>query len=111
VKFKSTTQLIQAQIAKTTIRAPFLKNWFKKYFSRNVCNTYYDNSKLVSSSQVKISFLPENMLRTKITLRPFTIPNNPQSFNRTYAIDEAAHEKRKRHRQLSLYTELVKHPN
>ena len=89
---KAQTQLIQAQIAKTTIRAPFSG----KIGLRNISPGTYVTpttliTKLVSSGQVKISFsIPEKYAseiesNSSIT---FTIPNNPQKFSaKIYAIE------------------------
>lgn len=89
---KAQTQLIQAQIAKTTIRAPFSG----KIGLRNISPGTYVTpttliTKLVSSGQVKISFsIPEKYAseienNASIT---FTIPNNPQKFSaKIYAIE------------------------
>ena len=89
---KAQTQLIQAQIAKTTIRAPFSG----KIGLRNISpGTYVTPTtliiKLVSSSQVKISFsIPEKYaseIENNATIT-FTIPNNPQKFSaKIYAIE------------------------
>ena len=89
---KAQTQLIQAQIAKTTIRAPFSG----KIGLRNISPGTYVTpttiiTKLVSSSQVKISFsIPEKYaseIENNATIL-FTIPNNPQKFTaKIYAIE------------------------
>ena len=89
---KAQTQLIQAQIAKTTIRAPFSG----KIGLRNISPGTYVTpttiiTKLVSSSQVKISFsIPEKYaseIENNATIT-FTIPNNPQKFSaKIYAIE------------------------
>lgn len=89
---KSQTQLIQAQIAKTTIRAPFSG----KIGLRNISPGTYVTpttiiTKLVSSSQVKISFsIPEKYaseIENNVSIL-FTIPNNPQKFSaKIYAIE------------------------
>ena len=84
--------MIQAQIAKTTIRAPFSG----KIGLRNISPGTYVTpttiiTKLVSSSQVKISFsIPEKYaseIENNATIT-FTIPNNPQKFSaKIYAIE------------------------
>lgn len=89
---KAQTQLIQAQIAKTTIRAPFSG----KIGLRNISPGTYVTpttliTKLVSSGQVKISFsIPEKYaseIENNETIT-FTIPNNPQKFTaKIYAIE------------------------
>ena len=89
---KAQTQLIQAQIAKTTIRAPFSG----KIGLRNISPGTYVTpttviTKLVSSSQVKISFsIPEKYaseIENNATIT-FTIPNNTQKFTaKIYAIE------------------------
>ncbi|NHM01396.1 efflux RND transporter periplasmic adaptor subunit [Flavobacterium difficile] len=89
---KAQTQLIQAQIAKTTIRAPFSG----KIGLRNISPGTYVTpttiiTKLVSSNQVKISFsIPEKYaseIESKASIL-FTIPNNPQKFSaKIYAIE------------------------
>lgn len=89
---KAQTQLIQAQIAKTTIRAPFSG----KIGLRNISPGTYVTpttliTKLVSSGQVKISFsIPEKYaseIENKAAIL-FTIPNNPQKFSaKIYAIE------------------------
>lgn len=89
---KSQTQLIQAQIAKTTIRAPFSG----KIGLRNISPGTYVTpttiiTKLVSSNQVKISFsIPEKYaseIKNNASIL-FTIPNNPQKFSaKIYAIE------------------------
>lgn len=89
---KAQTQLIQAQIAKTTIRAPFSG----KIGLRNISPGTYVTpttiiTKLVSSSQVKISFsIPEKYaseIENNASIQ-FTIPNNPQKFTaKIYAIE------------------------
>lgn len=89
---KAQTQLIQAQIAKTTIRAPFSG----KIGLRNISPGTYVTpttiiTKLVSSNQVKISFsIPEKYaseIDNNATIH-FTIPNNTQKFTaKIYAIE------------------------
>ena len=89
---KAQTQLIQAQIAKTTIRAPFSG----KIGLRNISPGTYVTpttviTKLVSSSKVKISFsIPEKYaseIENNASIQ-FTIPNNPQKFAaKIYAIE------------------------
>ena len=89
---KAQTQLIQAQIAKTTIRAPFSG----KIGLRNISPGTYVTpttiiTKLVSSSQVKISFsIPEKYaseIENNSSIQ-FTIPNNTQKFTaKIYAIE------------------------
>jgi membrane fusion protein (multidrug efflux system) len=89
---KAQTQLIQAQIAKTTIRAPFSG----KIGLRNISPGTYVTpttliTKLVNSSQVKISFSIPEKYASEIennTSILFTIPNNPQKFTaKIYAIE------------------------
>jgi membrane fusion protein, multidrug efflux system len=89
---KAQTQLIQAQIAKTTIKAPFSG----KIGLRNISPGTYVTpttiiTKLVSSSQVKISFSIPEKYASEIennTSILFTIPNNPQKFSaKIYAIE------------------------
>ena len=89
---KAQTQLIQAQIAKTTIRAPFSG----KIGLRNISPGTYVTpttliTKLVSSSQVKISFSIPEKYASEIENNAailFTIPNNPQKFSaKIYAIE------------------------
>lgn len=89
---KAQTQLIQAQIAKTNITAPFSG----KIGLRNISPGTYVTpttliTKVVSSKQVKISFsIPEKYASEveKNTAIQFTIPNNSQKFNaKIYAIE------------------------
>ena len=89
---KAQTQLIQAQIAKTTIRAPFSG----KIGLRNISPGTYVTpttliTKLVSSGQVKISFSIPEKYASEIENNAsilFTIPNNPQKFTaKIYAIE------------------------
>lgn len=89
---KAQTQLIQAQIAKTTIRAPFSG----KIGLRNISPGTYVTpttliTKLVSSSQVKISFSIPEKYASEIENNAsilFTIPNNQQKFSaKIYAIE------------------------
>ena len=89
---KAQTQLIQAQIAKTTIRAPFSG----KIGLRNISPGTYVTpttviTKLVSSSQVKISFSIPEKYASEIENNAsilFTIPNNSQKFSaKIYAIE------------------------
>lgn len=89
---KAQTQLIQAQIAKTTIRAPFSG----KIGLRNISPGTYVTpttiiTKLVSSSQVKISFSIPEKYASEVennTSILFTIPNNIQKFSaKIYAIE------------------------
>lgn len=89
---KAQTQLIQAQIAKTTIKAPFSG----KIGLRNISPGTYVTpttsiTKLVSSSQVKISFSIPEKYASEIennTSILFTIPNNQQKFSaKIYAIE------------------------
>ncbi len=89
---KAQTQLIQAQIAKTSIRAPFSG----KIGLRNISPGTYVTpttliTKLVSSNQVKISFsIPEKYASEVENNTPiqFTIPNNTQKFTaKIYAIE------------------------
>lgn len=89
---KAQTQLIQAQIAKTTIRAPFSG----KIGLRNISPGTYVTpttviTKLVSSSQVKISFSIPEKYASEIENNAsilFTIPNNTQKFTaKIYAIE------------------------
>jgi membrane fusion protein, multidrug efflux system len=89
---KAQTQLIQSQIAKTTIRAPFSG----KIGLRNISPGTYVTpttliTKLVSSGQVKISFsIPEKYaseIESNASIT-FTIPNNPEKFTaKIYAIE------------------------
>jgi membrane fusion protein (multidrug efflux system) len=92
ISLKAQTQLIQAQIAKTTIRAPFSG----KIGLRNISPGTYVTpttliTKLVSSSQVKISFSIPEKYASEIENNAailFTIPNNPQKFSaKIYAIE------------------------
>jgi membrane fusion protein (multidrug efflux system) len=92
ISLKAQTQLIQAQIAKTTIRAPFSG----KIGLRNISPGTYVTpttliTKLVSSSQVKISFSIPEKYASEIENNAailFTIPNNPQKFTaKIYAIE------------------------
>ena len=89
---KAQTQLIQAQIAKTTIRAPFSG----KIGLRNISPGTYVTpttliTKLVSSGQVKISFSIPEKYASEIENNAFilfTIPNNQQKFSaKIYAIE------------------------
>lgn len=89
---KSQTQLIQAQIAKTTIRAPFSG----KIGLRNISPGTYVTpttsiTKLVSSNQVKISFSIPEKYASEIDNNAsilFTIPNNSQKFlAKIYAVE------------------------
>lgn len=89
---KAQTQLIQAQIAKTVIKAPFSG----KIGLRNISPGTYITpttliTKLVSANQVKISFsIPEKYASEVENNTPiqFTIPNNPQKFTaKIYAIE------------------------
>ncbi len=89
---KAQSQLIQAQIAKTTIRAPFSG----KIGLRNISPGTYVTpttiiTKLVSSSQVKISFSIPEKYASEVennTSILFTIPNNTQKFSaKIYAIE------------------------
>jgi membrane fusion protein (multidrug efflux system) len=84
--------LIQAQIAKTVIRAPFSG----KIGLRNISPGTYVTpttliTKLVSANQVKISFsIPEKYAAEVENNTPiqFTIPNNPQKYTaKIYAIE------------------------
>ncbi len=89
---KAQSQLIQAQIAKTSIRAPFSG----KIGLRNISPGTYVTpatliTKLVSSNQVKISFsIPEkyaNGVENNTTVK-ITMPNSSESFSaKIYAID------------------------
>jgi len=89
---KAQTQLIQAQIAKTSIRAPFSG----KIGLRNISPGTYVTpttliTKLVSANQVKISFsIPEKYASEVENNSPiqFTIPNNSEKFTaKIYAIE------------------------
>lgn len=89
---KAQTQLIQAQIAKTTIRAPFSG----KIGLRNISPGTYVTpttiiTKLVSSNQVKISFSIPEKYASEIdnnTTIQFTIPNNTEKYSaKIYAIE------------------------
>lgn len=89
---KAQTQLIQAQIAKTTIRAPFSG----KIGLRNISSGTYVTpatliTKLVSSNQVKISFSIPEKYASEVennTIIQFTIPNNNQKYSaKIYAIE------------------------
>jgi membrane fusion protein (multidrug efflux system) len=89
---KAQTQLIQAQIAKTTIKAPFSG----KIGLRNISPGTYVTpttliTKLVSANQVKISFsIPEKYASEVKNNTPiqFTIPNNSQKYTaKIYAIE------------------------
>lgn len=89
---KAQSQLIQAQIAKTTIRAPFSG----KIGLRNISPGTYVTpttiiTKLVSSNQVKISFSIPEKYASEVennTSILFTIPNNTQKFSaKIYAIE------------------------
>ena len=89
---KAQSQLIQAQIAKTSIRAPFSG----KIGLRNISpGTYVTPStlitKLVSSNQVKISFSIPEKYATEVennTTVKIMIPNSSESFSaKIYAID------------------------
>jgi membrane fusion protein (multidrug efflux system) len=89
---KAQTQLIQAQIAKTVIRAPFSG----KIGLRNISPGTYVTptiliTKLVSANQVKISFsIPEKYAAEVENNTPiqFTIPNNSQKYKaKIYAIE------------------------
>lgn len=89
---KAQTQLIQAQIAKTTIRAPFSG----KIGLRNISPGTYVTpatliTKLVSSNQVKISFSIPEKYASEVennTIIQFTIPNNNQKYSaKIYAIE------------------------
>ncbi len=84
--------MIQAQIAKTTIRAPFSG----KIGLRNISPGTYVTpttiiTKLVNSNQVKISFSIPEKYASEIENNAsilFTIPNNPQKFSaKIYAIE------------------------
>lgn len=76
--------MIQAQIAKTTIRAPFSG----KIGLRNISPGTYVTpttliTKLVSANQVKISFSIPEKYASEVennTDIKFTIPNNPEKF-------------------------------
>ena len=89
---KAQSQLIQAQIAKTSIRAPFSG----RIGLRNISpGTYVTPStlitKLVSSNQVKISFSIPEKYATGVennTIVKITMPNSSESFSaKIYAID------------------------
>lgn len=89
---KAQTQLIQAQIAKTTIKAPFSG----KIGLRNISPGTYVTpttliTKLVSANQVKISFsIPEKYASEVKNNTPiqFTIPNNSEKYTaKIYAIE------------------------
>jgi len=89
---KAQTQLIQAQIAKTSIKAPFSG----KIGLRDISLGAYITpttliTKLVSSNQVKISFsIPEKYASEVENNTPikFTIPNNSEKFSaKIYAIE------------------------
>jgi membrane fusion protein (multidrug efflux system) len=89
---KAQSQLIQAQIAKTSIRAPFSG----KIGLRNISpGTYVTPStlitKLVSSNQVKISFSIPEKYATGVennTIVKITMPNSSETFSaKIYAID------------------------
>jgi membrane fusion protein (multidrug efflux system) len=89
---KAQTQLIQAQIAKTSIRAPFSG----KIGLRNISPGTYVTpttliTKLVSANQVKISFsIPEKYASEVENNSPIqlTIPNNSEKFTaKIYAIE------------------------
>lgn len=89
---KAQSQLIQAQIAKTSIRAPFSG----KIGLRNISpGTYVTPStlitKLVSSNQVKITFSIPEKYATGVennTTVNITMPNSSESFSaKIYAID------------------------
>lgn len=89
---KAQSQLIQAQIAKTSIRAPFSG----RIGLRNISpGTYVTPStlitKLVSSNQVKISFSIPEKYATGVennTTVNITMPNSSESFSaKIYAID------------------------
>jgi membrane fusion protein (multidrug efflux system) len=89
---KALTQLIQAQIAKTVIRAPFSG----KIGLRNISPGTYVTpttliTKLVSANQLKISFsIPEKYASEVKNNTPiqFSIPNNPQKYTaKIYAIE------------------------
>jgi membrane fusion protein (multidrug efflux system) len=89
---KAQTQLIQAQIAKTTIKAPFSG----KIGLRNISPGTYVTpntliTKLVSANQLKISFsIPEKYaseVKNNIPIQ-FTIPNNSEKYTaKIYAIE------------------------
>ena len=89
---KAQSQLIQAQIAKTSIRAPFSGRIGLRYISPG---TYVTPStlitKLVSSNQVKISFSIPEKYATGVennTIVKITMPNSSESFSaKIYAID------------------------
>lgn len=89
---KAQSQLIQAQIAKTTIRAPFSGS----IGLRNISPGTYVTpttliSKLVSSNKVKISFSIPEKYASEVdnnTSIQFTIPNNTQKFSaKIYAME------------------------
>lgn len=89
---RAQTQLIQAQIAKTTIKAPFSG----KIGLRNISPGTYVTpttliTKLVSANQVKISFsIPEKYASEVKNNTPiqFTIPNNSEKYTaKIYAIE------------------------
>ena len=89
---KAQSQLIQAQIAKTSISAPFSG----RIGLRNISpGTYVTPStlitKLVSSNQVKISFSIPEKYATGVennTIVKITMPNSSESFSaKIYAID------------------------
>ena len=88
---RAQTQLIQAQIAKTTIKAPFSG----KIGLRNISPGTYVTpttliTKLVSANQLKISFsIPEKYASEVKNNTPiqFTIPNNSEKYTaKIYAI-------------------------
>lgn len=89
---KAQADLIQAQIAKTTIRAPFSG----RIGLRNISPGTYVTpttliTKLVSSNQVKISFSIPEKYASEVennTQIQFTIPNHPEKFTaKIYAIE------------------------
>lgn len=89
---RAQTQLIQAQIAKTTIKAPFSG----KIGLRNISPGTYVTpntliTKLVSANQLKISFsIPEKYASEVKNNTPiqFTIPNNSEKYTaKIYAIE------------------------
>jgi membrane fusion protein (multidrug efflux system) len=89
---KAQTQLIKAQIAKTTIKAPFSG----KIGLRNISPGTYVTpttliTKLVSANQLKISFsIPEKYASEVKNNTPiqFTIPNNSEKYTaKIYAIE------------------------
>jgi membrane fusion protein, multidrug efflux system len=89
---KAQTQLIKAQIAKTTIKAPFSG----KIGLRNISpGTFVSPSilitKLVSADQLKISFSIPEKYATEVknnTPIQFTIPNNSEKYTaKIYAIE------------------------